>query len=82
LLHGTMDVAYDHIQEETFPEDEEKKKGQDSREDGPAPQSINEDFQEAYKAFTTSPWGAKLGGFWATAKKQVRAGDVLAAIGL
>jgi ferredoxin len=70
-----MDVAYDHIQEETFPEDDEgkrKQSGSGTKEDE-APQSINDDFQDAYKAFTASPWGAKLGGFWASAKKQVRA---------
>lgn len=74
-----MDVAYDHIQEEAFPEDDDRRKQSgggsgdgSSREE--APQSINQDFQEAYKAFSASPWGVKLGGFWATAKKQVRCG--------
>ena len=33
-------------------------------------QSINQEFADAYKAFSASPWGVKLGGFWASAKKQ------------
>ena len=74
-----MDVAYDHIAEENFPDDEDPKRrqggggGNEGKDEGPAQeQSINQEFQDAYKAFSASPWGVKLGGFWATAKKQVR----------
>jgi hypothetical protein len=74
-----MDVAYDHIQEEAFPEDEDDKKrpGDNKKEESAPQQSINQDFQDAYKAFSSSPWGVKLGGFWASAKKQVCAFHML-----
>lgn len=63
-----MDVAYDHIQEENFPDDEE---GQP--QDPSSPQrSLSGGFQDAYKAFSQSQWGVKLGGLWGTVKKQVR----------
>ncbi|KIV99308.1 uncharacterized protein PV09_08969 [Verruconis gallopava] len=67
-----MDVAYDHIQEESFPEDEENTKSQHKGEanNDSAPQTINQDLRDAYKAFTSSPWGMKLGGLWSSAKKQ------------
>lgn len=61
-----MDVAYDHIQEENFPDDEE---GQphDKKEQ----RSLSGEFQDAYNAFSQSQWGVKLGGLWGTVKKQV-----------
>jgi len=63
-----MDVAYDHIQEEVFPEDEEGK----AHDKAPTEQaSLNAEFQEAYKAISSSPWGARLGGLWGSVKKQV-----------
>ena len=62
-----MDVAYDHIQGESFPEDEAGKP-----QDPASPQtSLNSEFKDAYNAFSKSPWGAKLGGLWGTVKKQV-----------
>lgn len=63
-----MDVAYDHIQEEVFPEDEEGKKHDKPAAEEP---SLNAEFQEAYKAVANSPWGARLGGLWGSVKKQV-----------
>ena len=61
-----MDAAYDHIQEEVLRPDEvttkEGEKGEES--------SLNSEIQEAYKSFTASPWGAKLGGFFGTVRKQ------------
>jgi hypothetical protein len=60
-----MDLAYDHIQEEAFPEEpssEQEKKPETT---------INSDFQEAYKAISSSPWGARLGGFFGSVVKQV-----------
>jgi hypothetical protein len=62
-----MDTAYDHIQEETFPADEEGK----PRDDKTPQPSLNAEFQDAYKAFSSSPWGSRLGGLWGTVKKQV-----------
>lgn len=64
-----MDLAYDHIQEEAFPQD------QSSPSDTPKPEdqqsSLNSDIQEAYKAISSSPWGAKIGGFLGNVVKQV-----------
>ena len=61
-----MESAYDHIQEETLKsEQEEVHKGKQPEEG-----NLNTDFQEAYKAFSASPWGTKLGGFLGTVKKQ------------
>lgn len=61
-----MDVAYDHIQEEVIsPEEAIKKEGEKQRQG-----TLNTEFQEAYKSFSASPWGARLGGFFSDAKKQ------------
>jgi hypothetical protein len=65
-----MDSAYDHIQERNYPEDEEKKPAGESSSNAP-PSNFNTEVQEAYKAISSSPWAARLGGFWQTAKKQV-----------
>jgi hypothetical protein len=63
-----MDFAYDHITEEALPEqhppDEKPKENIEN--------TLNSDFQEAYKAISSSPWGARLGGFFGTVVKQVR----------
>ncbi|KAL8768840.1 MAG: hypothetical protein Q9209_005021 [Squamulea sp. 1 TL-2023] len=62
-----MDVAYDHIQEEALSPDEAAKKEADSKAKQP---DLNSELQETYRAFTTSPWGAKLGGWFSDVKKQ------------
>ncbi|KAL8964529.1 MAG: hypothetical protein Q9197_006892 [Variospora fuerteventurae] len=62
-----MDVAYDHIQEEVLSPDDAAKKEEDSQR---TQSNLNNDFQEAYKSFSASPWGAKLGGFFSDVKKQ------------
>lgn len=65
-----MDIAYDHIQENSLPRaGEESKDG--SRTDQPQQPTLNEDIQEAYKAFSSSAWGSKIGGFFGTVVKQV-----------
>lgn len=61
-----MDVAYDHIQEEVLSPAEAAKKEGDKQKQG----NLNTEFQEAYKSFSASPWGAKLGGFFSDVKKQ------------
>jgi hypothetical protein len=64
-----MDFAYDHIQESTFPEDNSESSSADKR---PAQQlSLNADLQDAYRAFSSSPWGARIGGFFGSVVKQV-----------
>ncbi|KAL6874965.1 hypothetical protein J3F83DRAFT_712903 [Trichoderma novae-zelandiae] len=62
-----MDLAYDHIQEEAV-----KNAGEGGEVPKPedAQASLNSDIQEAYKAFSASPWGAKIGGFFGNVIKQ------------
>lgn len=68
-----MDLAYDHIQENSLPKDADKKNGdaKDTKSDQPQ-SSLNDDLQEAYKAISSSPWGMRIGGFLGSAVKQVR----------
>ena len=61
-----MDIAYDHIQEEVLSPEEAAKKEGDKQKQG----NLNTEFQEAYKVFSASPWGARLGGFFSDVKKQ------------
>jgi hypothetical protein len=68
-----MDVAYDH----TFTDDAvtADKKGKAPARDQEGEQqeeSLNEELQQAYKAISSSPWGARLGAFVGTVRKQVR----------
>jgi len=62
-----MDLAYDHIQEDALPKEEEPSEHKENRPET----TLNSDFQEAYKAISSSPWGAKLGGFFGSVVKQV-----------
>ncbi|MCJ1477832.1 hypothetical protein MMC13_006505 [Lambiella insularis] len=61
-----MDAAYDHIQEEVLRPDEATVQQAKQQPEG----SLNTEFQEAYKSFSASPWGAKLGGFFGSVRKQ------------
>lgn len=63
-----MDIAYDHIQEEVLSPDQiASKKSQDpNQKEG----NLNTEFQEAYKSFSSSPWGARLGGFFSDVRKH------------
>ncbi|KAN0119982.1 BSD domain containing protein [Hyaloscypha variabilis] len=60
-----MDLAYDHIQEEALSPEEHADKQEQKPET-----TLNSDFQEAYKAISSSPWGARLGGFFGSVVKQ------------
>ncbi|KAH7346587.1 hypothetical protein BKA65DRAFT_537232 [Rhexocercosporidium sp. MPI-PUGE-AT-0058] len=60
-----MDLAYDHIQEQALAPENEAEKQQKKPES-----TLNSDFQEAYKAISSSPWGARLGGFFGNVVKQ------------
>ena len=62
-----MDAAYDHIQEEVLrPEVGTDQPAGKQLEGG----SLNTEIQEAYKSFSASPWGARLGGFLGSVRKQ------------
>lgn len=63
-----MDLAYDHIAEQALPKENEQ--GESSKQ--PETQgSLNQDIQDAYKAFSNSPWGSWLGGQVGSVVKQV-----------
>ncbi|KFY19788.1 hypothetical protein V493_07832, partial [Pseudogymnoascus sp. VKM F-4281 (FW-2241)] len=66
--------AYDHIQESTLAPSSSgtgNGKGNGGNGDGDGAQNtLNADFQDAYKAISSSPWGARLGGFFGSVVKQ------------
>lgn len=64
-----MDLAYDHLQENTYAKESESNGGDQSQE---AQSSLNKDLQEAYRSFSASPWGSRIGGFFGNVVKQVR----------
>ncbi|RPA96736.1 BSD-domain-containing protein [Choiromyces venosus 120613-1] len=61
-----MEIAYDHIQEEILAP-EEHAKGKDAEKPN---ETLNDEFREAYKAVSASPWGSRLGSFLGTVRKQ------------
>jgi hypothetical protein len=65
-----MDLAYDHIQEESYPEENTQDPENPNPEQAQQP-SLNSDIQEAYRAISSSVWGARIGGFLGTVVKQV-----------
>lgn len=78
-----MDLAYDHIVEQTYgeraktPTPDKSSQGIDSASGStstapasPPRQNLQTEFQDTFKAFSNSAWGAKLGGFWGSVKKQ------------
>jgi hypothetical protein len=68
-----MDSAYDHIQEESYPQNQSKQEGSGESESThqETTNNFNAEIQDAYKAISSSPWAARLGGFFGTVKKQV-----------
>ncbi|POS72964.1 BSD domain-containing protein [Diaporthe helianthi] len=65
-----MDLAYDHIVEESLPKEEDGKRNKTAGSAEQTQNSLNAEFQDAYKAFSASPWGARLGGFFGNVVKQ------------
>ena len=64
--HSTMDIAYDHIQEEAFSNKEEAPSEAKPQESN----SLNDELQETFRAFSASPWGSRIGGLWDNVRKQ------------
>lgn len=58
-----MEGVYDHIQEEAYPREDEKV---EKEPEG----NLGQDLQETYRSFAASPWGARIGGFLGTVRKQ------------
>ncbi|KAI1443809.1 BSD-domain-containing protein [Annulohypoxylon stygium] len=68
-----MDIAYDHITEEALPKDgnENRDGNQNAESSQKKPEhTLNEDLQEAYRAFSSSSWGTWLGGTVGNVIKQ------------
>src|SRR2546421_11777287 len=69
-----MDIAYDHIAEETYSDRSTTPKPTSSPGSSsavsPNRPNLNTEFQETFRAFSNSPWGAKLGGLWGNVRKQ------------
>lgn len=77
-----MDIAYDHIQEESLPAHHERNAAapsssstttdgtQQQQQQSQQPQTLNTEFQQAFQAVSASPWGARLGGWFGEARKQ------------
>lgn len=75
-----MDIAYDHIQEESLPAHHERDATAPSssstttadaaQQQSQTPQTLNTEFQQAFQAVSASPWGARLGGWFGEARKQ------------
>ena len=76
-----MDFAYDLINDRSVTPKPGENAGSDtdtsattptrsSEADQPQRQNLQTEFQETFKAFSNSPWGAKLGGWWSTARTQ------------
>ncbi|KAI9666128.1 MAG: hypothetical protein M1821_004063 [Bathelium mastoideum] len=62
-----MDAAYDRIQEEVTSPSTGGEKEASKQET-----TLSSEFQEAYKAFSTSSWGASLGGFLGSGESIVQ----------
>ena len=72
--------AYDHIQSATIrteasststtPAEEPNGTNLDTASPTTEPGNLTTDLQDAYKSFSASPWGAKLGGFFGSVRKQ------------
>jgi hypothetical protein len=79
-----MDIAYDHIQEESLPAHHERDAAtpsssstsatdgtqQPQQQQSQQPQTLNTEFQQAFQAVSASLWGARLGGWFGEARKQ------------
>ncbi|KAI0506059.1 BSD-domain-containing protein [Xylaria bambusicola] len=67
-----MDLAYDHIVEQSMPKDEGTSSNNGQSSNRRPESTLNEDLQEAYRAFSSSSWGSWLGG---TVEKVVKQGE-------
>lgn len=71
-LTPAMDVAYDHIQEESL-----ASSGNPHDSDNPGEpssssqrQDLTSEFQDSLRVLSAQPWGARLGGLWSNVRKQ------------
>jgi hypothetical protein len=66
-----MDLAYDHIVEQSLPKEDDGSGGSNQSLVRKPESTLNEDLQEAYRAFSSSSWGSWLGGTVEKVVKQV-----------
>ena len=73
-----MDIACDHIQEETLSPEAPPDKGNEQKEGDPektreraTSNDLQTELSEAYKSFSQSSWGTALGGLWGDVRKRV-----------
>ncbi|KFH46362.1 BSD domain-containing protein C22A12.14c-like protein [Hapsidospora chrysogenum ATCC 11550] len=69
-----MDLTYEYLQQDPVVKKESEPGAKDTPEDGSKPEqpqpTLNDEIQDAYKAFSASPWGARIGGFLGNVVKQ------------
>jgi len=66
-LHSiSMDIAYDHVQEEALSPSEEDVQHTIAAETST---NLNADLQQAFQAVSSSPWGSRSGGWFSQARK-------------
>lgn len=67
-----MDFPYDHIQEEILAANDPSKKSPQGESSNNQQSSVdlNTELQETFRAFSASPWGARIGGLWDNVRKQ------------
>jgi len=65
-----MDLAYDHVQEAVIDNPEGSNSPTTSGTATNNNVNLNAEFNEAYKAISSSPWGMKFGGWLGEVKKQ------------
>lgn len=67
-----MDLAYDQILEKSVSkENETTPRASGERKAENEEPTLSAEVQDAYRAFSSSPWGARIGGFIGTVAKQV-----------
>ncbi len=66
-----MDLAYDHIVEQSLPKEDGSSRNNGESSDRKPESTLNDDLQEAYRAFSSSSWGSWLGGTVEKVVKQV-----------
>ncbi|KAI9046359.1 BSD domain protein [Aspergillus affinis] len=73
VMESVSMPAYDHIQEEIFTSNDASKKEDAKDQSTPADRpnvDLNTELQETFRAFSASPWGARIGGLWDNVRKQ------------
>lgn len=80
-----MDIAYDHIQEDLLSSNDTNRANNNNQSGSADPSTsdsnraessqgqtldLSTEFQETFRAFSSSPWGARLGGIWGNVRRQ------------